>query len=156
MDINLTLIGQALTFGIFVWFTMKFVWPPIVKVMRERQQQIADGLAAAEKGSRDLEEAQMKAEGIISEAKANAAAIMDGANSRANATIEESKQRAREEGERLMKAAEDDISQQYTAARLKLRDEIADLTLASTRKVLDSAANADINKQLVDQLLGEM
>ena len=92
MDINLTLIGQALTFGIFVWFTMKFVWPPIVKVMRERQQQIADGLAAAEKGSRDLEEAQMKAEGIISEAKANAAAIMDGANSRANATIEESKQ----------------------------------------------------------------
>jgi F-type H+-transporting ATPase subunit b len=156
MDLNATLIGQAITFALFVWFTMKFVWPPITKVMQERQQQIADGLAAAEQGKRDLELAQHKSTEIINEAKAGAAVILEQANQRANTTIEESKQRARDEGDRLSKMAEEDVEQQFTAARIKLMEEISDLTLASTRKVLGSAVNADINKELVNQLVGDV
>jgi F-type H+-transporting ATPase subunit b len=156
MDLNFTLIGQAITFGLFVWFTMKFVWPPITKAMQERQQMIADGLAAAEQGKRDLELAQHKSTEVINEAKAGAAVILEQANQRANSTIEESKQRARDEGERLMKMAEDDVEQQFTAARIKLMAEISDLTLTSTKKVLASAVNADINKDLVDQLVGDV
>ncbi len=156
MDLNATLIGQVITFGLFVWFTMKFVWPPIMKAMQERQQQIADGLAAAEQGKRDLELAQHKSKEVITEAKANAAVILEQANQRANQTVEESKSRAREEGQRLIKMAEDDVEQQMIAARASLVNELSDLTFASTKKVLGAAIDDETNRQLVDQLVSEV
>ena len=156
MDLDLTLIGQMITFALFVWFTIKFVWPPITKAMEDRQQQIADGLAAAEQGKRDLELAQHQSQELITEAKANAAVILEQANHRANQTIEESKARAREEGQRLVKMAEDDIEQQMIAARASLVGELSDLTLASTKKVLGAAIDDETNQKLVDQLVREV
>jgi F-type H+-transporting ATPase subunit b len=156
VDINATLIGQVITFAVFVLFTMKYVWPPITQAMEERQKQIADGLAAGEQGKRDLELAEHKVEEMLTDAKAQAAVILEQAHHRANSAIEESKQRARDEGERLIKMAEDDVEQQFVAARSRLMEEVSDLTLASTRKVLAHAVTDDINKKLVDQLVGEL
>ena len=152
MDLNATLIGQVITFAVFVLFTMKYVWPPITQAMEERQKQIADGLAAGEQAKRDLELAEHKVEEMLTDA----AVILEQAHHRANSAIEESKQRARDEGERLIKMAEDDVEQQFVAARSRLMEEVSDLTLASTRKVLAHAVTDDINKKLVDQLVGEL
>jgi F-type H+-transporting ATPase subunit b len=156
VDLNLTLIGQALTFALFVWFTMKYVWPPITKTMQDRQQQIADGLAAAEQGQRDLELAQHKVQEMMTEAKANAASMIEQANQRANQVVEDSKSRARDEGQRLIKMAEDEIQQNVNAARDALMAEVTDLTVASATKVLGSAVDENINQKLVDQLVGEV
>lgn len=156
MEINVTLIGQLITFALFVWFTMKFVWPPIIKALQEREQRIAEGLLAAERGHNELELAQNKAAEQLRDAKIHAAEILDQANKRGNQIIEEAKERAREEGERLLTVARSDIEQEVQSARQKLLREVADLAIASTEKILGRTIDAGVQKDLVKKLITEI
>ena len=156
MNINLTLIGQSITFFFFVWFCMKFVWPPIVGALNTRKQQIADGLAAAEKGKHDEELAKNRAADILKEAKGKAQEIIGQAEKRASEIVEEAKNNARAEGERLVTAANAEIEQEVNRAREQLRGQVVSLAVAGAGKVLkreiDEKANEDLLKDLVAQL----
>ncbi|MDT8405760.1 MAG: F0F1 ATP synthase subunit B [Methylococcales bacterium] len=144
MSINATLIGQMITFALLVWFTMKYVWPPLLKSLEDRKQKIADGLAAAEKGQHELELAEKRASGVLREAKAESADIVGLAQKRANEIVEESKRSAREEGDRLLVAARAQIDQEMQHAREDLRDEVSALALSAAEKIL--AAEIDQSK----------
>ena len=156
MNINLTLLGQSLTFIVFVWFCMKFVWPPIMNALEERKKKIADGLAAAERGAHEQELAEKRAAEVLHEAKQQAQDILAQAQKRASEIIEESKTTAREEGERILAAANAEIEQEANRAREELRGQVASLAIAGASKVLkrevDAAANEDLLKDLVAQL----
>lgn len=156
MNINLTLVGQTIAFAFFVWFCMKFVWPPIVAAMAERQKKIADGLEAADRAGRDLDLAQEKAADQLREAKAQAAGIVEQANRRATQILEEAKVQARAEGERLKAAAEAEIRQEAHRAREELRYDITRLSIAGAEKVLgktvDAEAHIDMLADLAKQL----
>ena len=156
MNINLTLIGQSITFIVFVWFCMKFVWPPVMAALNERKQKIADGLAAAEKGKHDEELAKERAVEELKKAKAQAQEIINGAEKRASQIVEEAKDTARTEGERLLTAANAEIEQEANRAREQLRGEVVSLAVAGAGKVLkreiDEKANEDLLKDLVAEL----
>jgi F-type H+-transporting ATPase subunit b len=156
VEINITLLGQLITFSVFVWFTMKFVWPPILKVMKEREQRIADGLAAAERGQQALELAQLKADEHLKEAKQQAAEIIEQANKRANQMSEESKQQIRIENERLLAIARADIQQEWQTAQQKLRAEVANLVMTTTEKILAQSLDSVAQHALVKQSLEEI
>ena len=156
MNLNLTLIGQMITFGLFVWFTMKYVWPPILKILHGRQKTIADGLAAAEKGQKELELAEHKAVAILTEAKAKAAQILEQANQRANHIVEESKGHARTEGARLLELAQADIEREYHSAKAELMGEVSDMVMTATEKILQREIDQESNAALVDELVGEL
>jgi len=156
MNINLTLIGQTITFVFFVWFCLKFVWPPIIKGLNERKAKIADGLAAAEKGKHDEELAKQRAAEILKDAKAQAQEIIRAAEKRSAEIIEEAKNAAKAEGERMIHAAQAEIEQNVNRAREELRGQVVSLAVAGARKVLkkeiDEKANADLIKDLAAQL----
>lgn len=145
-----------LTFAIFVWFTMRFVWPPLMKVMTERREKIAAGLAAAEQGLRDLELAQHKVTELLTDAKAQAALMIEQANNRANHIIEESKARARVEGDRLLEIARSDIEREFQSARDKLMQEISSLVIAGTEKVLHHEVNKSVNDRIVAEMMNTL
>ena len=156
MNINATIIGQMITFIVFVWFTMKFVWPPIMNALEERKKRIADGLAAAERGKHEQELAKRHAADVIKEAKDEAAQIIAMAQKRANEIVEESKDNARTEGERLLKAANAEIEQEVNRAKEHLRGQVVTLAVAGAGKVLnreiDDKAHDDLLKDLVSQI----
>ncbi|MCW9024236.1 MAG: F0F1 ATP synthase subunit B [Gammaproteobacteria bacterium] len=156
MNINLTLLGQTITFIVFVWFCMKFVWPPIMNALEERKKKIADGLAAAERGAHEQELAEKRAAEVLHKAKQQAQDILAQAQKRASEIIEESKGTAREEGKRIIIAANAEIEQEANRAREELRGQVASLAIAGASKVLkrevDAAANEDLLKDLVAQL----
>jgi F-type H+-transporting ATPase subunit b len=156
MDINATLLGQLITFAVFVWFTMKYVWPPITKAMQEREKKIADGLNAAERGHRELELAQHKATEQLRDAKNHAAEILDQAHKRANQIVEEAKERAREEGERLLTIARGDIEQEMQSARQQLRNEVAKLVITGAEKILAQQIDSKLQHALVEKLIAEV
>lgn len=156
MNINLTLIGQMLAFVGFVVFCMKYVWPPIIAAMQEREQKIADGLAAADRASHDLELAQEKAVERLKEAKMEAAGIVDSANKRANQIIDEAKDAALVEAERVKAAAQAEIEQQTNRAREQLRGQVAALSLAGAEKVLGATIDKQAHAELVDKLAAEL
>ena len=156
MNINLTLIGQMLAFVAFVWFCMKYVWPPILGAMQEREQKIADGLAAADRASHDLELAKEKAVERQKEAKEEAAGIVDSANKRANQIVEEAKEAAVVEADRVKAAASAEIEQESNRAREQLRGEVAALSLAGAEKVLGAAIDKDAHSALVEKLADEL
>ena len=156
MNINLTLIGQMLAFVCFVVFCMKFVWPPIIAAMREREAKIADGLAAADRASHDLELAQEKAVERLKEAKVEAAGIVDAANKRGNQLVEEAKQAALVEAERVKTAAQAEVEQETNRAREQLRGQVAALSLAGAEKVLGAAIDQKAHADLVDKLAAEL
>ena len=124
MNLNLTLFGEMLTFIVFVWFTMRFVWPPLMRALEERREKIAAGLAAAEKGNRELELAHHKVTEILTHAKGQAAQMIEQANQRANHIIEEGKARARVEGDRLLAIAKNDIDREVHTAREALLQQL--------------------------------
>ena len=130
MNINLTLIGQSITFAVFVWFCMKFVWPPIMAALNERKQKIADGLAAAERGAHEQELAQKKATETMHEAKQQAQEIINQAQKRASEIVDEAKEGARAEAERIVTAANAEIEQEVNRAREQLRGQVASLAVA--------------------------
>lgn len=153
MNINLTIIGQSISFLVFVWFCMKYVWPAITNTMAEREQKISDGLAAADKASHDLELAKEKAVQRLHEAKEEAAGIIDAANKRANQIVEEAKNAAREEGERLKAAAQAEIEQEMNRAKEHLRSQVATLALAGAEKVLEAEIDEAAHKAIVDKMV---
>ena len=144
MDINASLIGQAITFAILVWFTMKFVWPPLVKALDERAARIADGLSAADRARQDLENAEKLAADRLREAKAHAADIIAQAEKRSAQIVDEAKNQAKLEGERLVHGAQAEIEQQIQHAREALRQQVAELAVAGAEKIL--RREVDINK----------
>jgi F-type H+-transporting ATPase subunit b len=156
MSMNATLLGQAIWFAAFVYFCMKFVWPPITKALEERKQKIAEGLSAADRAGRDLEQAQLKASESLNEAKQKASEIVDQASRRANQVVEDAKAQARAEGERIIAQAQAEIDREINAAREQLRREVAALALAGAEKVLGNEVNQTAHKQLLDQLAAEL
>lgn len=156
MNINLTLFGQMVTFAIFVWFCMKFVWPVIFLAMEERQLKISEGLDAADRAVRDLEVAQSKATDQMKEAKKEAASIVDQANKRASQIVDEAKQQAVAEGDRLKVAAEAEIEQEVNRAKEELRASVAGLALAGAEKVLEASIDDKANRALVDDLASQL
>ena len=156
MNINLTLIGQSITFAFFVWFCMKYVWPPIMAALDERKTKIADGLAAAEKGKHEEELAKQHAAEVLKKAKDEAGKIIEGAQKRADVIVDEAKDTARAEAERIVTAANAEIEQEVNRAREELRGKVVSLAVAGAGKVLkrevDAKANEDLLKDLVSQL----
>lgn len=156
MDINVTLIIQMLVFLAFVWFTMKFVWPPLAKALEERQNKIADGLAAAERGRKELELAQHRVKDDLKQAKAQASDIMEKANRRASQLIEEAKEEAKLEAQRQAKIAHEQLLQEINRAKDDLRKQVANLALAGAEKILDREVDAKANSALLDNLIEEI
>jgi F-type H+-transporting ATPase subunit b len=140
----------------FVWFCMKFVWPPIIAAMEEREKKIADGLAAADRASHDLELAKEKAVERLKEAKVEAAGIIDSANKRANQLVEEAKGAAVVEADRVKASAQAEIEQESNRAREALRGEVAALSIAGAEKVLGAAIDQEAHKELVEKLAAEL
>lgn len=156
MNINLTLVGQTLTFFVFIWFCAKFVWPAIIGVMAEREKKIADGLEAADRAEKDLKLAQRKATVQIHEAKEQAAKILDQANRRAGQIVDEAKEQARSEAERLIAAAKAEIEQETNRAREILRGQVATLVMAGAEKVLEKSIDAGAHNAMVRKLAAEL
>jgi len=156
VNINLTLIGQMLAFIAFVWFCMKFVWPPIIAAMQERSDKIAEGLAAADRASHDLELAKEKAVERLKDAKHEAAGIIDSANKRANQIVDEAKEAAVAEGDRIKASAQADIDQEVNRAREHLRGQVATLAVAGAEKILAAEIDQQAHAELVDKLAAEL
>ncbi|AXK39217.1 F0F1 ATP synthase subunit B [Crenobacter cavernae] len=148
MEFNATLLGQAITFAILVWFTMKFVWPPLTNMMDERAKRIADGLAAAERGKQDLEAAEKRVADELRKAKGQSTEIVLSAEKRANQIVEEAKEAARTEGARLVADAKSEIEQEVLRAKEALREQVAALAVDGAEKILrreiDSGKHADL------------
>lgn len=156
MNINATLVGQMITFALFVWFTMKFIWPPITKAIKERQKKIADGLAAAQQGKRDLELAERHVRKIIDEAKLEASHVMERAHEYANQCIKDAKEAALEESQRILARANEKINQQLNQARQSLSHEVASLALVGAEKILGKEVNAETHQASLQQLAKEL
>jgi F-type H+-transporting ATPase subunit b len=156
VNINLTLIGQMIAFVCFVMFCMKYVWPPILAAMAEREKKIADGLAAADRASHDLELAKEKAVERLVEAKHEATGIIDAANKRGNQIVEEAKGAAVVEADRVKASAQAEIEQETNRAREHLRGQVAALSLAGAEKVLGAAIDQEAHAGLVDKLAAEL
>ena len=156
MSINATLIGQMITFALLVWFTMKYIWPPLYDALEERRKKIAEGLAAAEKGQESMHLAEKKAKSVLKEAKEQSAEIVSLAQKRANEIVEESKDAAKKEGERLIYAARAQIDQEMQQAKESLRTEVTVLALKAAEQILgaeiDQAKHQDILSKVSNQL----
>ena len=156
MNINLSLFAQAVAFALFIWFTVKIIWPPMLRAIEARQKQIADGLAAAEQGKKSLEVSSQQAGQAIQEARGRAAEIVTQADKRAAQVVEEAKVAAKAEGEREKAAAKADIQQEVSRAREQLREHVAALAVAGAEKILrrevDARAHADLLDGIKKQL----
>lgn len=156
MNINLTLIVQMIVFAVLIWFTMKFVWPFIIGAMEERAKKIATGLAAAEKGERELAQARTNADAIIREARERASQIIDHAQHRANELIEQAKAAATQEGQRLVAAAQQQIDLEANRAREALRKEVAELAVTTASKLLEREIDARAHADLISKLAAQI
>lgn len=156
MNINLTLIGQSITFAVFVWFCFKFVWPPIVNALSERRKQIAEGLAAAERGQHEQELAEKKAAQHIKEAKTQAAEIITHAQKRASEIVDESKGDARVEAERIIAGANAEIEQETNRAREQLRKEVVSLAIAGAEKILKKEVDEKTHESSLKDLAAQL
>ena len=150
MNINITLFAQALVFAAFIWFTIKFVWPPLLRAIEARQKQIADGLAAAEQGKKSLEVSAKQAAQAIDEARVRASEIIAQAERRDVQMIEEAKIAAKAEGEREKAAAKADIEQAAQRAREQLREQVAALAIAGAEKILRREVDAKAHAELLE------
>lgn len=156
MNINITLIGQTIAFAVFVWFCMKFIWPPIMNALEARKKEIADGLAAAEKGQKAEERGREKATEIIKDAKSQAQEILGNAEKRRNEIIEEAKADAKTEGERLLASAKAEIEQEVNRAREELRGQVGTLVVTGASRILDKEVDAKAHGKLIDDLVAQL
>ncbi len=156
MDINLTLVVQMLVFAAFVLFTMKLVWPPLAKALEERQEKIADGLSAAERGRRELELAQHRVKDELKQAKAQSAEIIEKANKRAAQIIEEAKDAAKREAQMQAKFAQEQLMQQVNHAKEQLRKQVANLAITGAERILMREVDVKTNSALLDNLIEEI
>jgi F-type H+-transporting ATPase subunit b len=141
-----------ITFGLLVWFTMKFVWPPLLQALEERKKKIADGLAAGEKGKQALELADKKAKASLKEAKDQAAEIVNLAHKRANDEAEERKVAAKQEGERIIEQAKADAEREIQKAREELRQQVAVLAVSAAEQILRKEIDQDRHKDIINKL----
>lgn len=156
MNINLTLIGQMIAFSIFVAICMKYIWPPVVNALRERQTKIADGLAAAERGQHEQELAEERAKAALKEAKQQAAEIIAQAQKRGNEMVEEAKASARTEAERVKQAAQAEIEQELNRAKETLRGQVASIAIAGAERILKREVDAKAHKNALDELAAQI
>ena len=156
MDFNLTLIGQTIAMIVFVWFCMKYIWPPITEALEARQKEIADGLAAAEKGQESLASAEAEIQAEIKKAREEASAILDQAHQRANEIIAEGKEEGVRERDRQLAAARAEIEQETNKAREELRGQVSAIALASAEKILNREIDGSAHRELLDSLAREI
>jgi len=156
MNINATLLGQLIMFVLFVGFCMKFIWPPVVNALNARKQQIADGLAAADRGKHDLELAAKRSADLLREAKEKAAEIIAQGERLKIEILDQAKASARDEAERILVAARADVGQEVTRAREALRHQVADLAVAGASKILQREVDAKAHADLLSALKQEL
>ena len=156
MNINATLILQSIAMMIFVWFCMKFIWPPLLKAMDERRERIAEGLAASDKAEKELEAAKSTVEEQIREARDKAGEIVDQANQRHTQIVDQAKDDAVAERSRQVTAAEADIVQAANQAREELRSTVASLAVLGASQILEKEVDADTHRELLDKLIAEI
>ena len=156
MNINLTLFSQALSFAILIWFTVKFVWPPLLAAMESRQKTIADGLADAERARHDLELAAKRSADILREAKEKAGEIVSYGEKRASEIVEQAKVQAKIEGDRIITGAKAEIDQEVFRAREQLRTQVSAIALAGAGKILGREIDAKAHNDLLDKLVAEI
>lgn len=156
MNINATLILQSIAMMIFVWFCMKFIWPPLLKALDERRERIAEGLAASDKAEKELESAKLTVEQQIREARDKAGEIVDQANQRHTQIVDQAKEDAINERKRQVSAAEADIAQAANQAREELRASVASLAVLGASQILEKEVDADTHRELLDKLIAEI
>lgn len=156
MDINATIIGQFITFAILVWFTMKYVWPPIIKAMHEREKKIAAGLEAAERSKRELEMAEHKVFSIIRDAKQQATQIIEQANLHSAQLIEEAKAQAKQESLRIVEMAQGEIDREVNRAKEGLKNQLAVLAVTGAERIIKRNLNASMHDDLLNELTSEI
>tara|TARA_R110000868_G_scaffold276747_1_gene536499 strand:+ start:323 stop:793 length:471 start_codon:yes stop_codon:yes gene_type:complete len=156
MDINATIIGQLLTFALLVWFTTKYVWPPVTKVMHDREKTIADGLEAAERSHRELEMAEHKALTIIREARQQANQVIEQANLHSAKLVEEAKSVAKQEGQRIVELAQGDIDREISQAKEILKTHLAKLAIGGAEKIIRRSLDTQAHHDLMNELAAEI
>lgn len=156
MNINLTLLAQAVSFAILIWFTVKFVWPPLLNAIESRQKQIADGLAAGERGRHELELASKRASQELHDAKEKASAIIAQAEKRAAEIIEEAKGNAKVEGDRILTGAKAEIEQEVNRAKEGLRQQVSQLAVAGAEKILRREIDAKAHSDMLTAIANEL
>ena len=156
MNLTLTIVAQAIAFALFIWFTVTFVWPPLLRAIENRQKQIADGLAEAERGRSSLAVAQKQTEALLKEARDRAHELMAQAERSANQRIEDSKVQAKAEGDRILVAAHAQIEQEVQAAKQQLREQVAALAVAGAERILKREVDARAHGEMLDRLKAQL
>jgi F-type H+-transporting ATPase subunit b len=156
MNINATIIGQAIVFLILIWFSVKFIWPPLLKAIEDRQKKIAGGLAAAERGQKELHQASGDAQAIVDEAREKALKIVDQANRRSSEIIEEARSTAISEGQRLVGDARQEVALEQARARDALRKDVATLAVAGASRLLEREIDPKAHADLIEKLAREI
>ena len=156
MNINLTLLSQAAAFAIFIWFTAKFIWPPLLRAIETRQKQVADGLAAAERGRQDLEQASKRAADVLREARGQAQELLAQADRRASQLVEEAKGQAKVEGDRIIAGAKAEIDREVFRAKEALRAQVAALAVQGAEKILRREVDAKAHAELLNAVAAEL
>ncbi|WP_261816334.1 F0F1 ATP synthase subunit B [Vibrio gallicus] len=156
MEMNATLLGQAISFAMFVWFCMKYVWPPVLQAIEERQKKIADGLVAAERATKDLNLAQANASDQMKEAKRTATEIIDQANKRKAQILDEAREDAQAERQKILTQAEAEVEAERSRARDELRKQVATLAIAGAEKILERSVDKDAQKDILDNITAKL
>lgn len=156
MNINLTLFGQSIAFIVFVWFCMKFIWPPVMAALAERKKKIADGLAEAERGFKQQELAEQHAEKKLHEAKQQASDILGQAQKRANEIVEDAKTTAVEEGKRIKEAAQADVEKEVNRAKEQLRSQVSLLAIAGAERILKKEIDTQSHQEIMNDLAAQL
>jgi F-type H+-transporting ATPase subunit b len=156
VDINATLIGQTIAMIVFVWFCMKFIWPPLLEAIEERQEKIAEGLAAADKGEEALVAARAEADEIVADARKQATGILDQAHARANEIVADGKADGVKERDRQLDAARAEIEQETNRAREELRGQVSAIAVASAEKILQREIDDKQHEDILGKLAGEL
>ncbi len=156
MNINLTMLGQLISFVMFVLFCMKFVWPYLTQVMRERQALIAEGLEKATAAEKQLEQANESAAVELEQAKKQSAELIAQARNRANQLVEEAKEKAKEEAEKIILGAQSDIDQEINRAREQLRARLGELAIEGAEKILESTIDRGIHQEMLTKLSAQL
>lgn len=156
MNINLTLIGQTIAMIVFVWFCMRYIWPPLTAAIEARQREIADGLAAAERGRSDLENAKAEADKIVAAARDQARGIIDQANTRANDIVEEAKSEGEAEKRRTIEGAHAEIEVERNRARDELREQVAEIAISGAEQILSREIDSNAHRDLLDRLAAQI
>ena len=156
MNINATLLVQALSFAFLIWFSVKFIWPPLNRAIDERNKRIADGLAAAEKGKAALVEAERKGESAMKEAREKASGVLGESEKRGHQIVEEAKEAAKAEADRIIAGAREQIASELAKAKTELREQVAALAVAGAEKILQREVDAKAHSEMLAKLKAQL